>query len=42
VDGVEVTTGAPILTVKATAEADGLVADALASRRLELGPGVSA
>jgi hypothetical protein len=38
VDGVEVTTGAPILTVKAVAEADGLVKDALASRRLELGP----
>jgi hypothetical protein len=38
VDGVEVTTGAPILTVKATAEADGLVKDAIASRRLELGP----
>jgi len=39
VDGVEHTQGSPILTVKATAEADGLVADALASRRLQLEPG---
>ncbi len=38
VDGVESTVGSPILTVKATAEADALVSAALASRRLELGP----
>lgn len=38
VDGVECTHGAPILTVKATAEADVLVRDAIASRRLALEP----
>ena len=38
-DGVEIRTGSPVLTVKATAEADQLVADALAGRRLELTPG---
>jgi hypothetical protein len=38
-DGVEVRTGSPTLMVKPTAEADYLVADALAARRLELGPG---
>ena len=38
-DGVEVTTGQPIITVKPTAEADGLVRDALAGGRLQLMPG---
>lgn len=38
VDGVEVRTAAPTLTVKPTAEADALVSEALASRRLALGP----
>jgi hypothetical protein len=38
VDGVEVTTGQPTVTVKPTAEADALVAAALASRRLDLMP----
>jgi hypothetical protein len=38
-DGVEVVTGQPIITVKATAEADSLVAEALRTRRLELTPG---
>lgn len=38
VDGVEVRCGSPTLTVKPTAEADGLVRDALADRRLQLGP----
>ncbi len=38
VDGVQASKGDPILTVKAAAEADGLVRDALASRRLALEP----
>lgn len=38
-DGVELVTGSPIITVKATAEADALVAEALRTRRLELTPG---
>lgn len=38
VDGVEVRTGSPTLTVKPTAEADGLVREALAARRLALAP----
>lgn len=39
VDGVDYRAGAPVLTVKATAEADALVAEALASRRLAIEPG---
>lgn len=42
VDGVESVVGAPTLMVKPTAEADALVADALASRRLQLTPGGAA
>lgn len=42
VDGVETTVGQPTLTVKPTAEADALVADAIASRRLQLTPGGAA
>lgn len=38
VDGVAVRTGSPTLTVKPTAEADQLVADAVASRSLRLMP----
>lgn len=39
-DGVvECRTGEPVLTVKPTAEADGLVRDALAARRLQITPG---
>lgn len=38
VDGIEVRTGTPTLTVKPTAEADQLVAEALAARRLRLMP----
>lgn len=38
VDGVESVVSEPTLTVKPTAEADGIVRDALASRRLALGP----
>ncbi|SNR32772.1 hypothetical protein [Blastococcus mobilis] len=38
VKGVEVRTGSPTLTVKPTAEADALVAEALAARRLQLMP----
>lgn len=41
VDGVEATHGAPVLTVKTTAEADGLIAAALAARRLQLLPASS-
>ncbi|MGY1773539.1 hypothetical protein [Blastococcus sp. SYSU D00813] len=39
VDGVECRTGEPVLTVKPTAEADGLVREAIAARRLQLTPG---
>lgn len=38
VDGITVTTSSPTLTVKPTAEADALVADAIATRRIPLGP----
>ncbi len=38
VDGIAVTVASPTLTVKATAEADALVADAIATRRIPLGP----
>lgn len=41
VPGVELVQGDPTLAVSVTAEADALVADALASRTLELGPGVA-
>lgn len=41
VDGIEVRTGQPTLTVKPTAEADALVSEALAARRLQLGPAAS-
>lgn len=41
VAGVEVRVGSPTLTVKPTAEADGLVADALAARSLRLMPGAA-
>lgn len=37
-DGVEARVGDPTITVKPTAEADGLIRQALASRLLELGP----
>lgn len=40
-DGVQVTVGSPILTVKPTAEADALVAEAIRTRRLELPGGAS-
>lgn len=38
VPGIAATVGAPVLTVKPTAEADALVAQALADRRLQLTP----
>lgn len=38
VDGIAVRTGSPTLTVKPTAEADALVSEALAARRLRLMP----
>lgn len=41
VDGVEVRTGSPVLTVKPAVEADALVAEAFRSRRLELAPGAT-
>jgi hypothetical protein len=41
VDGIAVRTGSPTLTVKPTAEADGLVSEALAARRLRLMPAAS-
>ena len=36
-DGVDVRIGSPVLTVKATAEADALVAEAFASHRMAIG-----
>lgn len=41
-DGLETSIGTPYIQVKATAEADGLVADALRGGRLQLMPGTEA
>lgn len=41
VPGISVTVASPTLTVKPTAEADALVADAIATRRIPLGPAIA-